>query len=392
MILAAHPADREEFLREIRQSGVELRDRLIEDLDHLAAALKNNLPDVVVILSRVAGFSIAAAGNLLQSIQNAIPVVVVLERDGSVDTKPLLDVLRNGASGTLFRDQMHALRGTVYRAARADGSEQRETGGATGAKMLAEQVRHAADLAFKIRQLEVRTREAERTNDLKSEFMSRVSHELRSPLQTIMGFAELLSMEIKGPLNAEQQQYLSYIQRDSRHLLSLINEVVDLGNIEAGRMELRLETLEAEPPMLELLAAMRPLAEARCISLESRIAPGLLLRADSVRFREILRNLVGNAVKFTPERGRIQVESRRLGGCAQISVRDTGIGISPAYHASIFEVFQRMNTAPGRNVGSGLGLTIAKRLVELHGGKIWVESEIGTGSEFHFTIPLAESA
>ena len=136
MILAAHPADREDFLREIRQSGVELRDCLVEDLHHLGAALKNALPDVVVISSRVAGFSIAAAGTLLQSIEGAIPVVVVLERDGSADTKPLLDVLRDGASGALFRDQIHALRGAVYRAARADGSEQRETGGATGAKML----------------------------------------------------------------------------------------------------------------------------------------------------------------------------------------------------------------------------------------------------------------
>jgi signal transduction histidine kinase len=154
-------------------------------------------------------------------------------------------------------------------------------------------------------------------------------------------------------------------------------------------MELRLETLEAEPVMLELLGAMRPLAEAKRISLERSIAPGLRLRADRVRLREILRNLVGNAVKFTPERGRIRVESRRLGGCARISVRDTGIGISPAQHASIFEVFQRMNAEAGSDKGTGLGLAITRRLVELHVGKIWVESDIGRGSEFHFTMPLA---
>ena len=343
MILAAHPADREEFLREMRQSGIELRDRLVEDLHHLGAALKNTPPDIVVVSSRVAGFSIAAAGNLLQSIEGAVPVVVVLDRDEAAGTNLQLDILRDGASGALFRDQMHALRGAVYQAA---------------------QVR-------------------------KSEFMARISHELRSPLQTIMGFAELLSMEIKGPLNAEQRQYVSYIQRDSGHLLALINEIVDLGRIEAGQVELRLETVEAESVILELLAAMRPLAEAKRISLERRFAPGLRLRADRARLREILRNLVGNAVKFTPERGSIRVESRKLGGCARISVRDTGVGISPAQHASIFEAFQRMNAEAGSDKGTGLGLTITRRLVELHGGKIWVESDIGRGSEFHFTMPLA---
>jgi signal transduction histidine kinase len=364
VILAAHPADREEFLREMRQSGIELRDRLVEDLHHLSAALKNTLPDIVVISSRVAGFSIAAAGNLLQSIEGAVPVVVVLERDEIAGTKLQLDILRDGASGALFRDQMYALRGAVYRAARVGGSEPGETGGGNGAKMPAAQVR-------------------------KSEFMARVGHELRSPLQTIMGFAELLSMEIKGPLNAEQRQYVSYIQRDSGHLLALINEIVDLGRIEAGQVELRLETVEAESVILELLAAMRPLAEAKRISLERRFAPGLRLRADRARLREILRNLVGNAVKFTPERGSIRVESRKLGGCARISVRDTGVGISPAQHASIFEAFQRMNAEAGSDKGTGLGLTITRRLVELHGGKIWVESDIGRGSEFHFTMPLA---
>jgi signal transduction histidine kinase len=385
VILAAHPADRDEFLGEIRQSGFELRDRVVEDLHALTAVLKGTPPHILVISSRVAGFSAAAAGDLLQSIEGSIPVVVVFERDESACTSLLLDVLRDGASSALFRDQMYALRGAVYHAARLDG-------GAAATTALAEQVRHAADLASKNRQLEVRTREAERTSELKSAFMTRIGHELRSPLQTIMGFAELLSMEIKGPLNTEQQQYLAWIQRDSRHLLTLINEVVELGRIEAGQMEPRLETVEMEPVILELLAAMRPLADARSISLESSIAPGLQLRADRAQIRDILRNLVENAVKFTPEEGRIWVESRRLGGCARISVGDTGIGISPARHASIFEMFQRANAATG-NKSTGLSLTITRRLVEMHGGKIWVESDIGMGSEFYFTIPLAaESA
>jgi signal transduction histidine kinase len=241
-------------------------------------------------------------------------------------------------------------------------------------RMLAAQIRHAAGLASKNRQLETQNHEAERSNQLRGEFMARVGHELRGPLQTIMGFTELLAMEIKGPLNEEQQQYLAYMQRDSRHLLSLINEVADLGGIEAGWTELRLETLEAEPIILESMAVVRPLAEARSVSLESSLAPGLLLRADRARFREILARLLGNALKFTPDGGRIGMESRRLGGCARISVRDSGIGISPADHASI-------------------SLAVSRRLVELHGGKIWVESDIGAGSQFHFTIPLAtESA
>ena len=250
--------------------------------------------------------------------------------------------------------------------------------------------RFTAELTATNQQLEVRNREVERANRLKSDFLASMSHELRTPLHTIIGFAELLREEIDGTLSDKQRRFLGHIHQDALHLLELINDILDLSKIEAGRLELRLEDFDAAQALDEVLASIRPLAISKSLTVESRVPEGIRLKADRVRFKEVLYNLLSNAVKFTPAQGKVWVESSRDGGFATVAVNDTGIGLPPEEQESIFAKFyQAAATTKGIREGTGLGLAITKRLVEQHGGRIWIESQVGQGSRFSFTLPLA---
>lgn len=250
------------------------------------------------------------------------------------------------------------------------------------------QARHTRELAEANAELEVRNREVERANRLKSEFLASMSHELRTPLHTIIGFSELLNEELKGPLNGEQHRFVNHIYRDSLHLLELINDILDLSKIEAGRLELRREVVDVAVALDEVLATVRPQATSKSISIETKIPDSPTLEADRVRFKEILYNLLSNAVKFTPTGGNIQIGITHSGGQLTVMVSDNGVGIAAEQHAAIFEVFRQVGpTSKGVREGTGLGLAITKRLVEEHGGVISVESVPGKGSRFTFTIP-----
>jgi PAS domain S-box-containing protein len=251
--------------------------------------------------------------------------------------------------------------------------------------------RRSRELAAANQELSLRNEEVERANRLKSEFLASMSHELRTPLNTILGFSELLSEETAGTLTEKQRRFLTHIQRDARHLLELINEVLDLSKIEAGRLELQLEKFPLAVAMAEVLTSIRPLAAAKSISLDSHLDTQLILEADRLRFKEILYNLLSNAIKFTPSGGRVWVESSMVERSVCILVGDTGIGIAPEDQQPIFESFRQASaTTKGVREGTGLGLAITKRLVEQHGGRIWVESEPGKGSRFFFTLRLSE--
>lgn len=237
-------------------------------------------------------------------------------------------------------------------------------------------------------ELEIRNREVERANRLKSEFLASMSHELRTPLHTIIGFSELLAEESHGPLNERQKRFLNHIHTDSIHLLQLINDVLDISKIEAGRLELRPEPFDVNVVIEESVASIRPAAQAKAISVESRIEVPSAIEADRLRVKQILVNLLSNAVKFTPGGGQIRIKATLGGQGIVVSVADTGIGIAKEEHASVFETFyQAGNTTKGVREGTGLGLPITKRLVEEHGGTITLESEPGKGSCFTFTIP-----
>ncbi len=248
-------------------------------------------------------------------------------------------------------------------------------------------------LAAVNRELELRNREVERANRLKSQFLASMSHELRTPLNAVIGFSELLNEETAGPMNEKQRRYIEHVLNGARHLLQLINDILDLAKVEAGQLLLRPEVFDLAEALPEVLSTIRPLAMSKHITVEGRVAAGVNLYADRVRVKQILYNMLSNAVKFTPEGGQVWVEAQAAGKEARITVSDTGVGIPPEEHQAIFnEFYQVGTTTKGVKEGTGLGLAISRRLVEAHQGNIWVESEPGKGSRFSFTVPTAEAA
>ncbi|HXA84565.1 MAG TPA: response regulator, partial [Candidatus Dormibacteraeota bacterium] len=255
-----------------------------------------------------------------------------------------------------------------------------------------ERLLYQDQIELKNRQLEQRNREVVRANHLKSQFLASMSHELRTPLNAILGFSELLLDQTAGPLVEKQKRWVDFIQKGGRHLLQLINDILDLSKIEAGHVELNVESFQVEMAVPEVVSNIRPLLIEKKISLTSRIEPELFIQADRLRFKQILYNLLSNAVKFTPMGGQVAIEASRSGDQVRFTLIDNGIGIDPHHQHLIFEEFRQVESQDGAvKEGTGLGLAITRRLVEQHGGKIAVESELGKGSKFTFTLPLGRS-
>ncbi|HEX4003773.1 MAG TPA: response regulator [Candidatus Acidoferrales bacterium] len=230
--------------------------------------------------------------------------------------------------------------------------------------------------------------ELERAAKFKDQFLSTMSHELRTPLNAVLGFSDLLTEERYGPLNERQQRYVKHIHTGGKHLLTLINDILDLSKIEAGRLQLTIESVPLVTSFAEVADTMRPLADKKSHTLVQRALPGLSVRADATRLKQILMNLVGNAIKFTPEGGKIELAANRVGNFVRVEVRDSGPGIPPEEQQRIFDAFYRLRRSEKAAEGTGLGLAITQRLVQLHGGELGVESEVGAGSCFHFTLPV----
>jgi GAF domain-containing protein len=239
------------------------------------------------------------------------------------------------------------------------------------------------------REIEDKSRQIEAANRHKSEFLANMSHELRTPLNAIIGFSEVLQEKLFGELNDKQSEYTDDILSSGRHLLSLINEILDLSKVEAGRMELELSKFDLPLAIENARTFVRERATKHGIGLDVTVDEGLGdFVGDERKIKQVLLNLLSNAVKFTPEGGRIGIEARLVDGSVVISVSDTGIGIAPEDQPKIFEEFRQVGTDYAHKTeGTGLGLTLAKKFVELHGGKIWVTSEVGKGSTFSFTLP-----
>jgi len=253
---------------------------------------------------------------------------------------------------------------------------------ATQSALAIQNARLFREIADKSAQLEAASRH-------KSEFLANMSHELRTPLNAIIGFSEILAEKMFGDINEKQTEYLQDILESGRHLLSLINDILDLSKIEAGRMELELAEFDLPNAIENALILVRERASRRGIRLGRTIDPGLgTIGGDERKVKQVLLNLLSNALKFTPEGGTIDVGARLHDRMAEVSVTDTGVGIAPADQETVFEEFRQVGTADKKAEGTGLGLALSRKFIELHGGKIWVKSQLGAGSTFTFVLPL----
>ena len=254
---------------------------------------------------------------------------------------------------------------------------------ATQSALAIQNARLFSEIADKSRQLEAASRH-------KSEFLANMSHELRTPLNAVIGFSEVLIQRMFGELNEKQDEYVKDIYASGQHLLSLINDILDLSKIEAGRMELEATDFDLPSVIDNALILVRERAIRRGITLGRTIDEHLgILRGDERKIKQVLLNLLSNALKFTPEGGRIDVFPRLRDGAAEIAVTDTGVGIAPADQEAVFEEFRQVGTADKKAEGTGLGLALSRKFIELHGGRIWLKSQVAQGSTFTFTLPVS---
>jgi signal transduction histidine kinase len=216
-----------------------------------------------------------------------------------------------------------------------------------------------------------------------------MSHELRTPLNAIIGFSQVLREGMVGDVNAKQKEYLDDILSSGNHLLSLINDVLDLSKIEAGQAELQVAPFSLQDALERGVSMVREQATAEGVQVTLHRNGSLdVFSGDERRIRQVIFNLLSNAVKFTPEGGQVDVCAERVDGEMRVSVTDSGPGIAVEDRERIFEEFQQTDAAAQQREGTGLGLALSKRFVEMHGGRIWCESEVGRGSTFEFTLPM----
>jgi signal transduction histidine kinase len=304
------------------------------------------------------------SGRLSEDLKFRAILSVPMVRDGSVIGA--ITVARAGA-GSFAENQVELLR------------------------TFADQAAIAIENVRLFKELEAANRELAAASQHKSEFLANMSHELRTPLNAIIGFSEVLSEKMFGELNEKQEEYSKDIHASGQHLLSLINDILDLSKIEAGRMELELSDFHLPTALDSALTLVRERAGRRSIRLHTAIDPQLgQIQADERKVRQVVLNLLSNAIKFTPEGGRIEVAGVAKDGLVEVSVTDSGVGIAPEDQEAVFEEFRQVGTADKKVEGTGLGLTLCRKFVQLHGGRIWVKSQTGAGSTFTFTIPIGK--
>jgi two-component system cell cycle sensor histidine kinase PleC len=258
-----------------------------------------------------------------------------------------------------------------------------------------EKMRLERELAERTRDAKKAQFEAESATMAKSDFLANMSHELRTPLNSIIGFSEVLEDQLLGTLNESQRENVMYILKAGRHLLSLINDILDLSKVESGKMELDLESVSLRELLDASLVMQREKALRHGIKLDLQFEPdhSIMIEADERKLKQIVFNLLSNAVKFTPDNGSVQVTLKEINGAQdiEISIRDTGIGIRQEDLPKLFKEFSQLSSPYDKQFeGTGLGLALTKKLVDLHGGRIWAESEFGKGSLFAFAIPVKQ--
>ncbi len=266
------------------------------------------------------------------------------------------------------------------------------------------------ELQFQKEDLVRMNEQLEKTSRMKSSFLANMSHELRTPLNSIIGFAEILKDKMFGDFNERQEKYLSHILTSGRHLLQLINNILDLSKVEAGKMKLNLEPFSVNRVVDEVQTIIKTLAYKKNIEIQLDLSPEVIMYGDAAKLKQILYNLLSNAIKFTPEKGMVAVHTEEVlpeislerglstplvvtAASLLLTVKDTGIGISPDDQERIFLEFEQSEQTRGKGYeGTGLGLALTRKLVELHGGQIWVQSQVGEGSAFSILLPIKGTA
>src|SRR4029453_4624723 len=243
--------------------------------------------------------------------------------------------------------------------------------------------------AHLFREMEEKSSELQVMSQHKSDFLASMSHELRTPLNAVIGFSEVLLERLFGEVNGQEDEYLRDILSSGKHLLALLNEILDLSKVEAGRMELQISTVSVPAAIEYAVSMVRERATRHRITINSSIEATVdRIESDDLRLRQGLVNLLSNAVKFTPDGGRVDVMAEPVGNELVITVRDNGRGIARDDWEPIFESFQQGRRGPPREEGTGLGLTLCRKIMTLLGGRIWLESEVGVGTAFHVGMPL----
>ncbi|MDB5810053.1 MAG: histidine kinase,HAMP proteinhistidine kinase,cache [Betaproteobacteria bacterium] len=330
---------------------------------HANAILDHTLIDIPDVLAPPDNRWAAGIANFTNSGYRAVTITPMMRGDTAIGAVSVVRV----APGPLTEKQIALLKTFADQAVIA-----------------IENVRLFNEIQEKGRQLEIANRH-------KSEFLANMSHELRTPLNAIIGFSEVLQEHMFGDMNEKQEEYINDIHGSGKHLLSLINDILDLSKVEAGRMELERNTFDLPTAIDNALTLIRERAVRHGIELVSTVDPAIgAIDADERKFKQILLNLLSNAVKFTPEGGRITATARPVGAMVEVSITDTGIGIAPEDCAAVFEEFRQVGSDYTKKAeGTGLGLALTRKFVELHGGTIGVTSEVGKGSTFTFTLPVA---
>ena len=242
------------------------------------------------------------------------------------------------------------------------------------------------------RELKQQSLELELASRHKSEFLASMSHELRTPLNAVLGFSEVLLERMFGDINERQEEYLRDIHGSGKHLLELLNEILDLSKVEAGRMELEYSSFDLRALLEDAASMLRERAATHGIDLRVETSADVgPVYSDELRLKQVVLNLMTNAVKFTGDGGSVVVRAERSGPEIEITVKDTGIGVPETDRERIFESFQQGGRGSSREEGTGLGLTLSRRIVELLGGRMWLESEVGVGSTFGFSLPISSA-
>jgi signal transduction histidine kinase len=339
----------------------------------IQAALWRTVVLLVVFLLVAIATSVLLARNLAKPIE-AIQVAAAKIGSGSLDQR--IDVSSRDELGALA-DEFNQMAGRLQ--ASYAGLEQQ----------VKERTR---ELANALAELDDKSRELEAASKHKSEFLADMSHELRTPLNAISGFSQVLRKQLLGEINEKQAEYLDDILASSRHLLSLIDDVLDLAKVEAGQIELEVMPFSLREALERGVVIVRERATREDVRVSVSSDPGVdTVIGDERRIRQVVFNLLSNAVKFAPAGSTVDIAAARVDGEVRVSVSDSGPGIAPEDQALIFEEFQQAAAGKEQREGTGLGLALSRRLVELHGGHIWVDSEVGEGSTFVFTLPLPPS-